>query len=75
MKKNQFVIHLSEDTAVDLALMTAKDWATIKNDTKYLMQNGIEKDPCKAYIASFIVYLKSLDQLIEPYDSKKHKFI
>lgn len=75
MEKNQFVLQLSEDVAVDLALMSDQDWKRIKNDTKFLMKSGHTKDPCKAYIAAFIVYLIDLDILSEPYDATKHKFV
>ncbi len=75
MEKNQFVIHINEETAVDLALMTDQDWKRIKNDTKFLMKTGHTKDPAQAYIAAFIVYLKDVEKLSEPFNSKIHKFI
>lgn len=39
------------------------------------MKTGHTKDPAQAYIAAFIVYLKDLEALSEPFDSKIHKFI
>ena len=75
MEKNQFVIHINDETAIDLALMTDHDWKRIKSDTKFLMKSGHTKDPAQAYIAAFIVYLKDVERLAEPFDSKIHKFI
>jgi hypothetical protein len=75
VEKNQFVIHLNEDTPVDIALISDHDWKRIKNDTKFLMKSGHTKDPAQAYIAAFIVYLKDLEKLKEPYNCNKHCFI
>ncbi len=39
------------------------------------MSTGHTRDPAQAYIAAFIVYLKDLEKLSEPYDSSKHIFV
>ena len=75
MEKDQFVIHLNADTPVDIALISERDWKRIKTDTKFLMSTGHTRDPAQAYIAAFIVYLKDLEKLSEPYDSSKHIFV
>ena len=75
MEKNQFVLHLSEDTAVDLALLSDHDIKRIKDDTKFLMKSGHTKDPALAYLAAFIVYLKDIEILSEPFNSETDKFM
>lgn len=75
MEKNQFVIHINEDTPVDLAMLSAHDWARIKNDAKFMIKSGNAKDPAQAYLAAFIVYLKDIELLAEPYNCNKHCFI
>lgn len=75
MEKNQFVIHINEDTPVDLALLTPHDWRRIKNDAKFMIQSGHAKDPAQAYLAAFICYLHDIEKLAEPYNCNKHCFI
>ena len=75
MEKNQFVIHLGEDTPVDLALLTDKDWKRIKADAKFMLVHGHAKDPAQAYLAAFVCLLKDIELLSEPYNCNKHCFI
>jgi hypothetical protein len=71
MKRNSFVLCISEDTPIDLALMSEQDLLRIKTDSMYLQLNEIVKDETLATLAAFVVYLKDLEQLTDFSHSSK----
>jgi hypothetical protein len=75
VKKNTFVIHLNEDTAVDIALMTDNDLNRIKQDAAWLESTGKITDPNLASIAAFIVYLKDVETLTDIFNPDVDKYM
>lgn len=74
VERDKFTIQISEDSCVDVALLTPLDWSRINSDAKYLLSTGYCSKPSEAYICAFIALLHDL-QALSDYDHTKDKFI
>lgn len=68
MKEGIYYLWLSDDIVIDLATIPDMDWIKIKRTVRSLMESDETKDPGKAYIAAFLLYVQDVGVLSIPFD-------